>query len=83
MNLTKQVGLMNTCMPGTTTGTILVGSCGEDIIILGLSFAFGLFVLESIDALSMVKCAGCHWFLVLWLLKSLQQPNNQHLLNPF
>ena len=63
MNLAKQVGLMNTCMLGTTAGTILMGSCGEDIIILGLSFAFGLFVLESIDALSMVKSAGCHWCL--------------------
>ena len=76
MNLAKQVGLMSTCMLGTTAGTILMGSCGEDIIILGLSFASGLFVLESIDALSMVKSAGCHWCLVLWLLKGLQQIDN-------
>ena len=60
MNLAKQVGLMNTCMLATTAGTILMESCGEDIIILGWSFAFGLFVLESIGALSMVKSAGCH-----------------------
>lgn len=60
MNLAKQVGLMNTCMFGTTAGTILMGSGGQDIIILGFSFAFGLFVLESTDALSMVKSAGCH-----------------------
>ena len=60
MNLARQVGWMNTSLIGTTAGTILMGSCGEDIIILGLSFAFGLFILESIGTLSMVKGAGCH-----------------------
>lgn len=65
MNLAKQVGLMDTCVLGTTAGTVLMGSCGDEIIILGLSFAFSLFVLESIGALSVVKSAGCHWYLIV------------------
>ena len=50
---------------------------------LGLSFALSAFVLEPVDALSMVESAGCHRLCVLYFGKLKQQTDNQPLSNYF
>lgn len=56
--------------------------CGaDDVIKLSLILANCVFVVESTDALSMVKDAGCHSFGVL-MSKTKQQNDSQHLLKP-
>ena len=60
------IGLMNTCFLKTAAGTVQLFSGAADIIIFCVPVALGLFVVVSTDTLSMVKCAGCHRFGVLY-----------------
>jgi hypothetical protein len=69
------------CLIGLTAGANRLSCGADDVIKLSLILANGLFIVESTDALSMVNNAGCHSFDVL-MLKTRQQNDSQHLLNP-
>jgi hypothetical protein len=69
------------CLLGLTAGANRLSCRADDVIILSLILANGLFIVESADALSMVNNAGCHSFGVL-MSETRQQNDNQHLLNP-
>lgn len=66
---------------GLTAGALRLSRSANEAIILCLILADRLFIVESANALSMVKDAGCHSFDVL-MSKTRQQNDSQHLLNP-